>query len=58
MQVKFTCRRPASVLQEFPANICGSDVSRSYLTGASPFPSLDAFIESVASFGAVTGKLN
>ncbi|XP_056694333.1 uncharacterized protein [Spinacia oleracea] len=56
-EVKFTCRRPASVLQEFPANICGSDVSRSYLTGASPFPSLDAFIESVASFGAVTGKI-
>ncbi|KAL2922067.1 DNA-directed primase/polymerase protein [Bienertia sinuspersici] len=56
-EVNLTCRRPASVLQELTSNTCRSDVSRTYLVGVSPFPALDAFIESVASFGTVTGKI-
>ncbi|XVF12557.1 hypothetical protein REPUB_Repub08aG0129000 [Reevesia pubescens] len=34
-----------------------SDVSTTYLTGKSPFPSLDEFIESIASTGNVSGKI-
>ncbi|XP_021765011.1 DNA-directed primase/polymerase protein-like [Chenopodium quinoa] len=56
-EVNITSRRPLSALQEFTSNACRNDASRTYLMGASPFPALDAFIESVASFGAVTGKI-
>ncbi|XVE64290.1 hypothetical protein DITRI_Ditri07aG0089000 [Diplodiscus trichospermus] len=34
-----------------------NDVSTAYLTGRSPFPSLDEFIESIASTGNVSGKI-
>ncbi|XP_017972925.1 PREDICTED: DNA-directed primase/polymerase protein isoform X1 [Theobroma cacao] len=34
-----------------------SDVSTTYLTGKSPFPSLDEFIESIASTGNASGKI-
>ena len=54
-QVNFSCRRSTNVLHE-ALNTCRDDVSRTYLMGASPFPALDAFIESVASFGTVTGR--
>ncbi|XP_057527811.1 uncharacterized protein LOC130806666 isoform X1 [Amaranthus tricolor] len=55
-EVNFSCRRSTNVLHE-ALNTCRDDVSRTYLMGASPFPALDAFIESVASFGTVTGKI-
>ncbi|XP_010671594.2 uncharacterized protein LOC104888354 [Beta vulgaris subsp. vulgaris] len=56
-EVNYSCRRPANILQELTLHTRGSDISQTYLTGASPFPALDAFIESVASFGSVTGKI-
>ncbi|XP_009599576.1 uncharacterized protein LOC107776893 isoform X2 [Nicotiana tabacum] len=34
-----------------------SDPSRTYLMGKSPFPSLDMFVESVASIGNIPGKI-
>ncbi|OMO86979.1 DNA primase, UL52/UL70 type, Herpesviridae [Corchorus capsularis] len=34
-----------------------SDVPTTYLTGKSPFPALDEFIESIASTGNVSGKI-
>jgi len=34
-----------------------SDLSQSYTYGKSPFPALDGFIESIASFGNVSGKI-
>uniref|UniRef100_A0A7C9CL28 DNA-directed primase/polymerase protein n=1 Tax=Opuntia streptacantha TaxID=393608 RepID=A0A7C9CL28_OPUST len=49
--------KPSSVLKELTFNASKSEGSRAYLLGTSPFPSLDAFIESVGSVGNVTGKI-
>ncbi|XVF53526.1 hypothetical protein PTKIN_Ptkin05aG0106000 [Pterospermum kingtungense] len=38
-------------------NTQSSDVSTTYITGKSPFPSLDEFIESIACTGNVSGKI-
>ncbi|KAJ4823721.1 hypothetical protein Tsubulata_032139 [Turnera subulata] len=34
-----------------------NDASKAYITGKSPFPALDDFIESIASIGTVSGKI-
>ncbi|XP_042481034.1 DNA-directed primase/polymerase protein [Macadamia integrifolia] len=36
---------------------CTSDVPRAYLLGKSPFPTLDLFVESIASIGNVSGRI-
>ncbi|XP_057951241.1 uncharacterized protein LOC131146009 isoform X2 [Malania oleifera] len=42
---------------EFALNPRTSDISRTYFMGKSPFPSLDIFVESIASIGNVSGKI-
>ncbi|KAK9672585.1 hypothetical protein RND81_12G110100 [Saponaria officinalis] len=56
-EINTTRRMSASVLRQFTSNGCKSEEPKTYLMGTSPFPALDAFIESVASFGSVTGKI-
>ncbi|VVA11184.1 PREDICTED: DNA-directed primase/polymerase [Prunus dulcis] len=43
--------------QEFALNGGTTDASATYFLGKSPFPALDAFIESVATVGNVSGKI-
>ncbi|KAL5567885.1 hypothetical protein UlMin_024460 [Ulmus minor] len=43
--------------EESKLNGCTFDASTTYLMGKSPFPALDAFIESVAAIGNVSGKI-
>nr|XP_009797264.1 PREDICTED: DNA-directed primase/polymerase protein isoform X3 [Nicotiana sylvestris] len=47
----------SGVSLDFDLNACTSDPSRTYLMGKSPFPSLDMFVESVASIGNIPGKI-
>ncbi|KAK4726573.1 hypothetical protein R3W88_031490 [Solanum pinnatisectum] len=48
----------SAVSLNFDLNACTSDdPSKTYLTGKSPFPYLDVFIESVASIGNIPGKI-
>ncbi|KAI4347596.1 hypothetical protein L6164_008397 [Bauhinia variegata] len=42
---------------ELTSDTCTSDVSTTYLIGKSPFPSLDRFVESIASIGNISGKI-
>ncbi|KAM7499710.1 hypothetical protein LguiA_024124 [Lonicera macranthoides] len=49
-------KRP-DVAQEFVLNGFGSDASRTFLMGKSPFPALDVFVERVASIGNESGKI-
>lgn len=50
-------RKPSSVLQGLTFNAGQTEGSRAYLLGTSPFPTLDAFIESIGSVANVTGKI-
>ncbi|CAB4301932.1 unnamed protein product [Prunus armeniaca] len=43
--------------QEYALNGGTTDASATYFLGKSPFPALDAFIESVATVGNVSGKI-
>ncbi|XP_044467882.1 DNA-directed primase/polymerase protein [Mangifera indica] len=43
--------------EELALSSCLSDVSSTYFTGKSPFPTLDKFIECIASIGDVSGKI-
>ncbi|KAG6715462.1 hypothetical protein I3842_05G254500 [Carya illinoinensis] len=43
--------------QEFPLSACTSDLTTTYFLGKSPFPALDKFVESIASIGNVSGKI-
>ncbi|KAH9603717.1 hypothetical protein KSS87_007073 [Heliosperma pusillum] len=56
-EIHTTHRISESILQQFTFNGHRSEEPKTYLMGASPFPALDAFIESVASFGSVSGKI-
>lgn len=48
----------SAVSLNFDLNACTSDdPSKTYLTGKSPFPYLDVFVESVASIGNIPGKI-
>ncbi|KAL7254166.1 hypothetical protein ACSBR1_008546 [Camellia fascicularis] len=48
-EVNSDFQKQSGASQEFTLNSCTSDVSRTYLMGKSPFPALDAFVESIAS---------
>ncbi|XP_049365520.1 uncharacterized protein LOC125830381 isoform X1 [Solanum verrucosum] len=51
-------RQHSAVSLNFDLNACTSDdPSKTYLTGKSPFPYLDVFVESVASIGNIPGKI-
>nr|XP_019067213.1 DNA-directed primase/polymerase protein isoform X1 [Solanum lycopersicum] len=51
-------QRHSAVSSNFDLNACRSDdPSKTYLTGKSPFPYLDVFVESVASIGNIPGKI-
>ncbi|XP_074304718.1 uncharacterized protein LOC141639517 [Silene latifolia] len=56
-EIHTTHRMSASILQQYTSNGHKSEEPKTYLMGTSPFPALDAFIESVASFGSVAGKI-
>ncbi|GMP24602.1 hypothetical protein CsSME_00001809 [Camellia sinensis var. sinensis] len=56
-EVNSDFQKQSGASQEFTLNSCTSDVSRTYLMGKSPFPALDAFVESIASVGNVSGKI-
>ncbi|XP_020689294.1 DNA-directed primase/polymerase protein isoform X2 [Dendrobium catenatum] len=44
-------------LWEVDSNLHSSGTTSSYVTGRSPFPALDAFVESIASIGSALGKI-
>ncbi|KAI8564889.1 hypothetical protein RHMOL_Rhmol03G0217800 [Rhododendron molle] len=48
-------QKQSSASHEFMLNSCTSDLSRTYLIGKSPFPTLDVFVESIATIGNVSG---
>ncbi|XP_049399362.1 uncharacterized protein LOC125863227 isoform X4 [Solanum stenotomum] len=51
-------RQHSAVSLNVDLNACTSDdPSKTYLTGKSPFPYLDVFVESVASIGNIPGKI-
>ncbi|KAG5558671.1 hypothetical protein RHGRI_008579 [Rhododendron griersonianum] len=50
-------QKQSSASHEFMLNSCTSDLSRTYLIGKSPFPTLDVFVESIATIGNVSGKI-
>ncbi|GAB4858323.1 hypothetical protein Ancab_009796 [Ancistrocladus abbreviatus] len=56
-EAKYNSRKPSSDLQEFASTTCTHEFSGTFSVGNSPFPALDAFIESVASIGNVSGKI-
>ncbi|PRQ58595.1 hypothetical protein RchiOBHm_Chr1g0361031 [Rosa chinensis] len=57
MQVNPSFGKSYSWPQEFALNGCTNDASATYFLGKSPFPALDAFVEFVATFGNVSGKI-
>ncbi|KAL7229826.1 hypothetical protein ACSBR2_008391 [Camellia fascicularis] len=56
-EVNSDFQKQSGASQEFTLNSCTGDVSRTYLMGKSPFPALDAFVESIASVANVSGKI-
>ncbi|GAB2221973.1 hypothetical protein Droror1_Dr00013170 [Drosera rotundifolia] len=55
-EVNYNYRKISNTSHEHP-NFCTPEVSGTYFMGQSPFPALDAFIESVGSIGSVSGKI-
>ncbi|XP_020590570.1 DNA-directed primase/polymerase protein isoform X3 [Phalaenopsis equestris] len=49
--------QPRNFPGDFDSNHHGSDTTISYISGRSPFPALDAFVESIASIGNASGKI-
>lgn len=45
------CQLPKVVISK----ACINDIPKTFMTGKSPFPALDTFVESIASFGNVSG---
>ncbi|KAJ4955758.1 hypothetical protein NE237_012541 [Protea cynaroides] len=45
------------VPNELTSRSCMSDVPRTYFMGKSPFPTLDIFVESIATVGNVSGRI-
>ncbi|GMH08950.1 hypothetical protein Nepgr_010790 [Nepenthes gracilis] len=56
-EVNYSCRKSSTDLQAFASTICTREILGTYMMGKSPFPALDAFIESVATVGDVSGKI-
>lgn len=56
-EVTHSCQKRSNYSPHIAINACRSDVSGTYCMGGSPFPVLDAFIESVASSGNVPGRI-
>lgn len=54
-QINSEFQKQSSASHEFMLNSCTSDLSRTYLIGKSPFPTLDVFVESIATIGNVSG---
>ncbi|KAL5553940.1 hypothetical protein UlMin_041341 [Ulmus minor] len=54
-EVNYSFGRCFDNAEESTLNDCAFDASTTYLMGKSPFPALDAFIESVAAIGNVSG---
>ncbi|XP_050140860.1 uncharacterized protein LOC126616732 isoform X11 [Malus sylvestris] len=56
-EVNSSLRKCYSWPQEYALNGSTSGASATYFQGKSPFPALDAFVESVATIGNVSGKI-
>ncbi|CAN6588886.1 unnamed protein product [Malus baccata var. baccata] len=56
-EVNSSLRKCYSLPQEYALNGSTSGASATYFQGKSPFPALDAFVESVATIGNVSGKI-
>ncbi|KAL5980469.1 hypothetical protein ACLOJK_028377 [Asimina triloba] len=56
-EVNSNYEQSSEALQEISNQACLSNLPGTYLTGKSPFPSLDVFVESIASSGNVAGRI-
>ncbi|XP_058085970.1 uncharacterized protein LOC131233321 isoform X2 [Magnolia sinica] len=56
-EVNSNCEQSSKASQEIAHQACTSNLPGTYLTGKSPFPALDFFVESIASIGNVSGRI-